>query len=396
MKEMNMDKLSMFLGFVLAFSASNLFFGAILETKSTLGKVKAVVMLFFKLPTFVVIWKLCCLLYNIQKNMCLKEMKKEESQGVEKPWKKDIDELKRDFNEVKNDQKKGFQELKEHLEKMSNVDRPTRLSHARPDVRPPGSVVNSPRRPSRGEQGRPQRSPSPNRRSVQCTYCGRFGHTEAECYEKRRNAERLRRVNATFFDNFSEADTQTSEIAEQHENRLAESERNMESDTSSISLSAREQSGPSTPQMNKVSKRERLLKTDIKVKGIQIPNCLVDTGSEVNLLPLKVVENHKILYLSSEGAGFDTQVTSFDGSPSAIEGEVTLPLKWGPSEKERDVKFLISSEVAQPIIGWKTIQDFGITIVSSKSELRDEKSGHTMKCASVSRSQAMGSTSKNS
>eukprot|EP00210_Caulerpa_lentillifera_P003433 g3276.t1 len=216
--------------------------------------------------------------------------------------------------------------------------------------------------------------------SVKCHKCRKNGHIAAACPLAKRDQQR---VNATFFDNQSEAGTHTTEVAEQMENQYAQREEKLYSDASSISLSVKDfQPSTSSVQVNNVNRTVKLLRTSAHVFGKKISDFLVDTGSEVNILPLKVVEDLELPYLSiPEGKA---QVTSFDGTPGNICGQISVCLKWGPGNKEKDVEFLISPDVEHPIIGLKTIQDYRVTIVGSKNELKDEDTGFSLNQASES------------
>eukprot|EP00210_Caulerpa_lentillifera_P009150 g8724.t1 len=322
--------ISQILGYILQFLLINLVLYGIMEFKIVLGKLKTVVVVCLKLP---VLW----FTYNVFKFMWQTLSKITTGRaGATKETDRNTKELEKRIAELK----KGSMENKvKTLETQMQIVLNEKKTPQQNQIRPTSILWCKENQLELNEQWEP--------------YAKWRGHSESNCFTKRYRQEKLKKINAITFDNLSEACTQTSEIAEHQENYLAELEGKMNSDSSSVSFSMKnDQPSSSSGQVNAISKGVKLLKTTAYVFGEKVSDFLVDTGLEVNILPLQVVEKLGLPFVSiPEG---ESQVTSFDGSPGNICGQISVCLKWGPAGKEMDVEFLISPDVVNPIIGVKS------------------------------------------
>eukprot|EP00210_Caulerpa_lentillifera_P008353 g7966.t1 len=318
--------ISQILGYILQFLLINLVLYGIMEFKIVLGKLKTAVAVCLKLP---VLW----FTYNVFKFMwqmlskittCRAGATKEADRNT-KELKKRIAELEKGSmkNKVKTLETQMQIVLNEKKAPQQNHIRPAQQTQTEPIVHPTRPRSSGARRTNWNSMNGGSRMQNVRQPNIMCTYCGKYGHREANCQVKRFRQGKQQKV-------------------------------------------------------NQVNKGVKLLRTDAYVSGRKFPNFLVDTGSEVNILPLRIAESLQIPYLTPPKG--KAQVSSFDGTPGNICGQITISLKWGPGGKEKEVEFLISLDVDNPIIGFKTIQDFGITIaavsLAAKTFVLGIKSSH--------------------
>eukprot|EP00210_Caulerpa_lentillifera_P007210 g6898.t1 len=336
--------ISQILGYILQFLLINLVLYGTMEFKIVLGKLKTAVAVCLKLP---VLW----FTYNVFKFMWQMLSKITTGRaGAAKEADRNTKELEKRIAELeKSSLENKVKALETQMQIVLNEKKAPQQNQIRPAQHTQTEPIVHPTRP---------RSSGARRTNWNSMNNGSRMQNEKQTV-KSKDSDRGSNKN------------QTSEIAEQRENILNEMERSTDGGDSSISLSLGEmQPSTSNGQVNQVNKGVKLLRTDAYVSGRKFHNFLVDTGSEVNILPLRIAESLQIPYLTPPEGG--AQVSSFDGTPGNICGQITVSLKWGPGGKEKEVEFLISPDVDNPIIGFKTIKDFGITIVGGKSELRDE------------------------
>src|SRR6218665_1921646 len=172
-----------------------------------------------------------------------------------------------------------------------------RLNDARPG--PPGRQEESDTAPV-------------NRRPIVCYNCGRPGHISRRCSQPRQ-----------FFD---PSDMRTAEADVVTNNTTRDSTSNLPSNAIFIRAT--------------INRHSRL--------------CLIDTGSEVSILP------------SSDAEGLDLQpstrvLLAANGTDIRVLGEITIPLKIG-RECEVRTSFLVSDQVIEPMLGMDFLRQYRVRI----------------------------------
>ena len=122
----------------------------------------------------------------------------------------------------------------------------------------------------------------------------------------------------------------------------------------------------------------QLLYTPAMVNGFRLSRCLIDTGSEVNLLPKSVAVKYGF---TMNKAGV-SMLLDFHGGSSAVEGSTALDLQIGPTTMQ-GCEFIISPAISVPIIGLPALQTLGIRVDCAEGELVEKTTGATVKCSVV-------------
>ena len=114
------------------------------------------------------------------------------------------------------------------------------------------------------------------------------------------------------------------------------------------------------------------------IDGIEFPKCLIDTGSEVNMLSEEMAVNHGFAFRTTNVKGvrgFSSQVYS------KVLGEMDATLRFGPGGKVRPAKFYVVGNCPSPLIGLPTLRDFGIVIDTTENLMRETETGLVIMCA---------------
>ena len=118
------------------------------------------------------------------------------------------------------------------------------------------------------------------------------------------------------------------------------------------------------------------------VNGVRVPRCLVDTGAEVNVMALKTTMK---LGLSYE-PGAVQSLAGFTGALSGVMGVTECKMRFSPSEETKVVEFLVVKNLSDgPIIGFPTLQSFGLMVDCVLPGLVHKESGRVAHCSAVSR-----------
>ena len=125
-----------------------------------------------------------------------------------------------------------------------------------------------------------------------------------------------------------------------------------------------------------------LLYTPACINGHDFRRCMVDTGSEVNVLPLR--EAVRL------GIAFDpcaiTQIIGFNGSPSPVEGMAECSLHVSPGNKAVSQQFLVTNGVSGgPILGFPALEALGLSVNCKDRELLEPSTGKVVRCAAATK-----------
>ena len=213
-----------------------------------------------------------------------------------------------------------------------------------------------------------------------CEHCGKAGHTKDTCYKKSKE-ERARREKQKA-GKLKVASVQKSSAGKQSEGEGREAEVPSSSADSQVASGSGGESSSSSlvSSVSVVSQDRTLLYTPITVGGVRFPRALVDTGSEVDLLPMREVQKHGLTY----SPGGVKVIKGYDGTKGAVAGSLTCGLSFGPRKEEKRVEFLVCPKLGVPIISCGTLRSFGYAVDCMNSELCDVASGDTVKCSHVS------------
>ena len=129
----------------------------------------------------------------------------------------------------------------------------------------------------------------------------------------------------------------------------------------------------------KVAALRTLMYTPAKVNGIPFRRCLVDTGSQANVISVRDATKYGISYRP----GGIQRLEGFNGSVSPVCGMVDCEVSFGPGNETRKVEFVVTSDVTVPILGLPALQDFQVLVDCAAHELVDAKTGNTVRCSMV-------------
>ena len=199
------------------------------------------------------------------------------------------------------------------------------------------------------------------RTNLWCDFCESHTHTTDTCYNKQR------------------ADRFYAKEKEKQKQKEKENEK------------GQDKAGPSTSndgQTVKVSQIEgdgdkvQLLYTPADIGGHAFRKCMIDTGSEVNVLPMKEAVRFGIAYDPCA----ITQILGFNGSASPVDGMASCRLKVEPCEKEVEAQFLVTSGLSGgPILGFPALESLGLTVSCTERELVCANSGKVVRCSAAAK-----------
>ena len=115
------------------------------------------------------------------------------------------------------------------------------------------------------------------------------------------------------------------------------------------------------------------------IDRVWLPKCLIDTGSQVNMIPTKDVTAHGFKYFP----GGIQSVRGYDGREGKILGKMKVKLLFGPAKRVKAADFLVSSDIRCPIIGMPTLRQFGFTIDCKNHSLNSVETGEVVRCSAV-------------
>ena len=202
----------------------------------------------------------------------------------------------------------------------------------------------------------------PPRTNLWCELCQSATHTIDTCFKKRQ------------VDRFYEDQKEKDEKNRKNETQN-DASRSGEPSTSSGGIAR-------VSQIGEEGSSVQLLYTPAVISGHVFRKCMVNTGSEVNVLPLREATRF--------GIPFDpcaiTQILGFNGASSAVEGMAHCSLRVEPCQTETKAQFLVTGGVSGgPILGFPALESLGLTVNCATRELVCKVSGQVVHCSAVSK-----------
>lgn len=187
---------------------------------------------------------------------------------------------------------------------------------------------------------------------VECTYCKRFGHPTENCIR------RLRSIGL-----------------------LVEWPRSGQKDGQKKGkrMLVAEKEGKTVVASASTETVRTLLFTLVLISGIRFPRCLIDTGSEVNIISVKDATKHGLAFTP----GGVLVLKDFNNDSVPVQGQLTANLSIGRGSNDRTADFLVTSNTSVPIIGLPTLKAFGLSVDCAAHELRDTSTGNVVRCSAV-------------
>ena len=93
-----------------------------------------------------------------------------------------------------------------------------------------------------------------------------------------------------------------------------------------------------------MGKAKTLMFTPVSVNGVKFSRCLVDTGSEVNLIPTRAITANGFSYSPGEISA----IKGFNGHEGQIIGGLLAQVQLGPMIEPKQVCFWVSPDVQLP------------------------------------------------
>ena len=114
---------------------------------------------------------------------------------------------------------------------------------------------------------------------------------------------------------------------------------------------------------------------------MRFPHCLVDIGSEVNVIFVKDATKYGFLWRPD---GIQS-IKGFDGNESPVQGTFHGELRMVPCEAAIGVDSLVTSKVSVPIIGLPTLHQLGLSVDCRNHELVHQEIGKVVRCFAILR-----------
>lgn len=139
----------------------------------------------------------------------------------------------------------------------------------------------------------------------------------------------------------------------------------------------------SSCKTNMVTPDEPIMKalmfSSAHINGVHFPRRLIDTGSAVNLMPLRAVREFNFAY----SPGGIPSIRGYDGREGQIVGGMCSQFRIGNGLEVRFAHFWISPDLSHPIIGLPTLRECKITIDCTNHKMINENNGQGIACSFV-------------
>ena len=116
-----------------------------------------------------------------------------------------------------------------------------------------------------------------------------------------------------------------------------------------------------------------------KLNGIDVHRCLVDTGSDVNVIPQSLATK---LNLKLSPATLKA-IRGFNGQFSRVIGEFTGQFEFGPAEEAQPTKFLVVADATCLIVGFPTLGDFHMMVDCGEGALINKATREMSICSAI-------------
>ena len=245
--------------------------------------------------------------------------------------------------------------------------------------------------------------------SLKCSYCGRKGHVEEDCRLKKGD-ERFGFPKRKYDGKRPKASSIVEEKGQEKvvkaisvkcdvcggchkrenclQNKAVKARTGLESIPESVSSIERSQAstsaGKSQASVSVVREgdggvgEKTLVHAPIHFNGVKFANCLIDTGSQVNLMPASHATRHGFA-CRRDGI---RAIRGFDGSPGRIFGTVEGELSIGRGDSQQD-EFLVSPDISRPIVGMPALKKRGLCINCGEHEIFNPMTGDIILCSAV-------------
>ena len=222
------------------------------------------------------------------------------------------------------------------------------------------------------------------RTPIKCDFCGRFGHLQEDCGLKmaREKEAEKGKASAGTRNRCWFCGKEGHVMANCPKNRSAPQKAGFWGRRIPKIDEVLEKEAPSTSQetgVNAVEKKEptKLMYTPVWINGMKIELCLVDQGSQPNLVPLREITRTGIPFISEIN-----WVRAYDNTIGKAIGRFMANLKIG-SVEEKDVEFLVLDTIDFPFLGLGTLKNMGINVKCRQHELHHEDSGEIIKYSAI-------------
>ena len=115
----------------------------------------------------------------------------------------------------------------------------------------------------------------------------------------------------------------------------------------------------------------------------KIDKALIDTGSQVDMIPLNLVTKYGL----PMRLGSTCHVAGFNGAQSKVVGSVECTVRFGPNKVPTKVEFVVCFDASQPVIGLQTLSRMGYAVDCGNGYLTSNETGEVVKCKVVKRKQ---------
>lgn len=308
-----LDILVQVFGFIVLFVVLNISAYAYRRVRDVVRQVRCVTLAFFRLPFLSLV-----------------------IETIISVWKSFMDLAKDDKEKAKEGRKEGPKEG--HVSAVHQPFDESRLEELEKELEQVKRLLTEALNNKDGGSGSGER--------VQCDFCGRLGHSELNCFKKRQARGKAVKVWKPKPPQFG--------------------------DQGAIASGEAAVSQASTGTENPI-----LMYTPADINGIRFPRCLIDTGSEVNIFPLRFCTKYGFSY----GPGSVKVLKGFNGAEGSVLGAMEATLKVGRDFSIVPAEFIVSSEISVPIIGLPTLKDMKIQVDCEGHELVHRESGSVVRCS---------------
>ena len=114
----------------------------------------------------------------------------------------------------------------------------------------------------------------------------------------------------------------------------------------------------------------------------RVPKCLIDTGSEVNLISVRDATRRALPYFP----GGVQAIKGFNGDVTSVVGNTMCDMSFYPNGKTMQVEFLVVKHLSDgPIIGMPTLAAFAMGVDCTLPGLFELSTGQVLRCSAVQR-----------